>query len=390
MDWEEFFATARTPRFASGMLTPRGPEMTSYTPSPSEAIAYKLGQLQDPGTPGDKRQIYDVAKNQANAISMLFPPVGAATSLLDLGHAYGKYKEGEGSATDVAAAAVPAALGGKLPKLRGAFHGTSSVVPYERLKLSDRDMGIHITTDPNVARGYAMGDYTPNFFYNNMRGRTIDMPGIRTMPVVADVRNPLRYPGDPVNWQTPKNVLETLSSNLGANTASQGMPYRKLLDELTRVEGKPGKFEHNFEDWLRGHNFDAVQYPHTSPIKSGFNSFMMLDPDKVIPRFTPEAQALIKERGMTLPSHPLRWNTMDQTYWDLKTQGIIGNKADNIAAAMQKGIKYDQDTIKPTSLLEDLGSESKVKQYWEKLKKEGGSDFNMSWDEFFKEAKKAE
>ena len=265
------------------------------------------------------------------------PPVGLGLGVLDLEHAANKYKEGEGSLADVAVAAPGALPGvaGKLPKLRGAYHGTSSVDDFTKFVKSQRDMGTHISTDPNVARGYAMGDYSPNkFLYDwaTLHNVPLDIPvaGPRTIPVVADIRNPVKYPGDPVNWQKPENVLETLESEMMGKSYSKGMPYPSLLADLERVEGKSGKWEQNFYDYLKNEKgFDAVQYPHMTRGQNigAFNSFMALDPEQVVPRLSPEGQALIKERGVTKPSVSLTWNPMSQAYWDLKNQGIIGKEA---------------------------------------------------------------
>jgi hypothetical protein len=342
--------------------------MRSRELPPTEKLAYKLGQFFDPGTPGDKREIYDQAKRNVTAAGILSPPVGLGLGVLDLEHAAHKYKEGEGSLTDVALAAPGALPGaaGKLPRLRGGYHATSSPENFSTFIKSERDMGTHISTDPNVARGYAMGDYSPNKFKRDweVSKGDINASGPRTIPVVADIRNPLKYPGDPVNWQKPSNVLRTLESNATLGTANEASQYGKLMTDLEKVSGKPGDWEGNFYNYLKDRKHDAVQYPHiTGSVKpTGFNSFMALDPEQVVPKFSPEGQALIKERGVIKPSVTLNWNPMDQAFWDmkhglLKSQDIIGNPkykgllsgetktAEEVAKEMNISLKSAQSVV---------------------------------------------
>jgi len=340
------------PAAVEAMLAKRFGEMRSHELSPTEQIKYNVGKLQDPGTPGDKRDIYRRAEKQVDVASTI-PPVGTALGMLDAGYAARQYREGE---TSLPEAAVGVAGGLLLPKLKGAYHGTSSPRNFTEFVRSNRDMGTHVSTDPNVARGYAMGDYTPNKFAKDWKefraapvpgpiGTGSPLAGPRVMPVVADIRKPMKYPGDPVNWQKADNVLETLEGQIMGG-AARSPHYIDTFMDLKHVAGKPGKWEGNFEDYLRGKKYDAVQYPHVTRaygVPDKMNSYMALDPEQILPRFSPEGQALIKQRGLTLPSVPLRWSGMDQAYWDLHNQGIMGKKADNTIDLMQKGIHFDQD-----------------------------------------------
>jgi hypothetical protein len=324
--------------------------MRSYTPPPSVQAGYDIGAKLDPGTPGDKREVYRQGARLNTAAGLLAPPIGAAQGLLDLEHATHGYKTGEGSLTDVAMAA-PGALGiaGKLPRLRGGYHGTSSPEDFSKFIKSQRDVGTHISTDPNVARGYAMGDYSPNKFLSDWATINNSPPGtvagLRAYPVVADIRNPMRYPGDPINWQEPANVLGTLEFNMGYHNTAGGPNYPKLLKELDKLEAQSGHWKDNFPAYLKEKGYDAIQYPHVTKGRDiGFNSFMALDPEQVLPKFSPEGIALAKERGVIRPQTTLNWNPMDQMYWDLKHQGIPQHiAASEAAAAMQKGVKLNQD-----------------------------------------------
>jgi hypothetical protein len=401
MDLRGLLASPRRPKYFSEMMVDSQPSMRSYTPSPSVQAGYDIGARMDPGTPGDKREIYRQGARLNTAAGLLAPPIGAAQGLLDLEHATHDYSTGKAGISDVAMAA-PGALGiaGKLPRLRGGYHGTSSPDDFASFMKSKRDMGVHISTDPNVARGYAMGDYSPGkFLYDwatlNNAHPDIPVAGPRTIPVVADIRNPMRYPGDPINWKKPENVLATLEGKMVEHSTAGGPNYPKLLKDLEKVEGQSGDWEGNFYNYMKDRGIDAVQYPHLTKGKSGYNAFMALDPEQVLPKFSPEGIALAKERGVIRPGMSLQWNPMDQAYWDLKNQGIIGKKAEEIIK--NKGLlsenSYNADVLdaqlageKLPSLLDEFGgSETKLKKYYDKEVK--GNIPTLTWEEFLKTAK---
>lgn len=387
---------------AAQSAPPKAASLRLYTPPPSVQAGYDIGAKLDPGTPGDKREIYRQGARLNTAAGLLAPPIGAAQGLLDLEHTTHDYSTGKAGISDVAMAA-PGALGiaGKLPRLRGGYHGTSSPDDFSSFIKSKRDMGVHISTDPNVARGYAMGDYSPNkFLYDwatlNNAHPTIPVAGPRTMPVVADIRNPMRYPGDPINWQSADNVLSTLEGNMAEHSTAGGPNYIKLLKDLEKVEGQSGNWEGNFYNYMKDRNIDAVQYPHTTKGKDrGFNAFMALDPEQVLPKFSPEGIALAKERGVIRPGVSLQWNPMDQMYWDLKNQGIMGKKAEEIIKSKGSinAMQYNADAIDKQlaggplkSLFDEFGgSEEKLKKYYDKDVK--GNISGLTWEEFLKTAK---
>ena len=351
MDLRGLLASPRRPKYFSELMVDSQPSMRSYTPPPSVQSGYDIGAKLDPGTPGDKREVYRQGARLNTAAGLLAPPIGVAQGILDLDYENQKLKSGEeklgpGYALS-AMGAIPAV--GKLPRLRGGYHATSSPEEFVKFRKSERDMGTHLSTDPNVSRGYAMGDFSPNKFLSdwaavlNNPGGTVAGP--RTMPVVADIRNPLKYPGDAINWQSADNVVGVLESAMDETGR-----YSRLHKDLTNIAGKSGKFESNFEDYLRGKGHDAVQYPHVTKsygLPDKFNSFMALDPEQVLPKFSPEGIALAKERGVIRPGISLQWNPMDQAYWDLKHQGIMGKKAEEIIK--NKGLlsqkSYNADAI---------------------------------------------
>jgi hypothetical protein len=287
--------------------TPRQPEMSTYHPSPSEAVAYKLGQLQDPGTSGDKRQIYETAKNQANALSLI-PPVGAAWGAMDLGHAYGGYQEGTKGILDVAAAA-PAVLpflgrARRAPPVIGAFHGTGAPVDFTKFRAPPptHDIGVHSTIEPYVSSHYS-GDFDPSINFN--KAKFIERPtdpaeaaGGRTMPVVLDIRNALRYPRDAIKWNVPENVIGPLETAMRSGFVAP----RGLLSDMYNIAGSEKVWQRDFVPMLKERGYDSIFYPHAAADpRPKYNTFATLDPESTVARFTPEGQKLIAERGIREP-----------------------------------------------------------------------------------------
>ena len=194
---------------------------------------------------------------------------------------------------------------GKPPPVTGGYHGTVAPQNFKRFKKSEVDLGTHFADDPDVAVQYALGTTTGNF-----EGLT---QGARTIPVVADIRKPLKYPSDPINWADSDWVMRGVKEG----TERGYKPPKGLLDDMVAAEKSAGGWGKNFIPMLKDRGYDSVLYPHaTNPVMEAQpNSYMALDPKQVTPRLSPKGQELIKARGILEPSKKLT-NLDDVHYWN--------------------------------------------------------------------------
>jgi hypothetical protein len=192
---------------------------------------------------------------------------------------------------------------GKPPPMIGGYHGTVAPQNFKRFKKSEVDLGTHFADNPDVAVQYALGTTTGDF-----GGLT---QGARTIPVVADIRKPLNYPTDPINWGVGDWVIKGVTDSMNRGYK----PPRGLLEDMFAAE-RSG-WEKNFVPMLKDRGHDSVLYPHaTNPIMEAQpNSYMALDPKQVTPRLSPKGQELIKARGILEPSKKLT-NLDDVHYWN--------------------------------------------------------------------------
>ena len=289
-------------------------DMRSHELSPSEQIKYNVGQLQDPGTPGDKRDIYERAGKQVDVAQTLVPPLGAGMGLLDLGYANRQMREGTGSAADVAMA-IPGALGVgglgglggitrglKLPRLTGVLHGTGVPTEFSIPKLPPptHDLGTHVTIDPHVTEQYHYaGSNKQKWIENPPPG---EEAGERTKPFLGDFRSAMRFPYDAGKWNIPENVISNLT-----NAMRHGFKApRGLLEDLYNIGGSDKTWQRDFIPMMQKRGVDSLYYPHATDFDQGpilkYNTFMSFDPaNQLIPRYSSEGQKLIKERGVRNP-----------------------------------------------------------------------------------------
>ena len=214
---------------------------------------------------------------------------------------------GTGAIAGVPLKAGEAALGAGIlrkkpePPLTPGLHGISSQRMDYQFGKSTRDAGTHITQDPNMSTIYAMYDRTlPDTW-----GMLQSVPHGRTMPVVADIKKPKEFGFAVRNWTDPE-LLEHVARN------ERNIPYRQ---EILSSLSKPGPVAENFMDVFRNKGFDALSYRHPDTrFPEGISdSFMVFDPNKVIPKFSEQAQELIKSRGIAKPRADvsLDWNPIN-------------------------------------------------------------------------------
>jgi hypothetical protein len=207
---------------------------------------------------------------------------------------------GTGGIAGVPMAAGEAAFGSGIirpkPLIEG-YHGTASRTPFDRLKTSGEDVGVHLSTNPTTSALYSL---TPE------AGVGLAEASPRTMPVVADINKPLRYPANPVDWRDPNMVMGFLDHFL-----ADGYKFPKgALSALESAAVQGGGFEKNLIPSLQQRGYDAIQYPH-SPGR-GYDSYMAFDPKQVVPKFSSEGQSLISARGVRNPGKKINWDDLEE------------------------------------------------------------------------------
>ena len=204
------------------------------------------------------------------------------------------------------------------PKALAGYHGTTAPELFSKFKTSDKDIGVHFTTNPNLAAEYSIGDISP-FAYGGAHGGMFSSPekwpehvvvaakqehealAGRTYPVVADVNKALKLPLDPGgNWSYPEGLLQSMAARAQYDDAFR-FP-KGILRDLEEADKASGGWHKNLVPMLQDRGYDAVKYPHmeTPNTRGGgdrYNSYMIMDPNKIAPRFSPEGQEIIARRG---------------------------------------------------------------------------------------------
>jgi len=207
---------------------------------------------------------------------------------------------GVGPLAGVSAGGKEAVLGAGLIRknpLTGGYHGTNSPIDYSSFARSPIDIGTHFATNPNIATAYAAGKINPETFSG---------AGPRVIPVVGDINKAAHFPTNPPNWKDPEQVLRQLEIAKGKSSIP--------VSDIKRAAAAPGDWENNFFNLYRDRGYDALKYPHYD---TKVDSYMAFNPEQVIPRFSEKGQALIEERGVTLPSRKLNWDPPESSFFDV-------------------------------------------------------------------------
>jgi hypothetical protein len=123
------------------------------------------------------------------------------------------------------------------------------------------------------------------------------------MPVVADVKSALRFPGDPRNWKNADVVMAQMEDailNGGYKVPSN------LLKDVESAHVQRGGIEKNLIPMWKDKGFDSVLYPHAGSKR--YDSFMTFDPGQMAPKYSPKGQELIQQRGLHEPNR-LSWDS---------------------------------------------------------------------------------
>jgi hypothetical protein len=254
-------------------------------------------------------------------------------------------------------------LGTRPPSLLGTYHATGAPTEFSQFKLPppSHDLGIHTTIDPNVADAYAYpkSDKGVDFMSGTQFGAP-DAAGVRIKPVLTDVRNAMKYPIDAGKWNYAENVIPGLE-----NAMYRGFKApRGILEDMHNISGTDKIWQEQFAPMLQDRGIDSLFYPHSSPYSDKkFNTFMVLDPKQVIPRFSEEGQALIADRGVKEPM------IADRDKWRVP-QGVLynPNAVDTLKGTLDEGASpFIQDKYtKHQEFMDSIGTKTALEKQFQK------------------------
>ena len=192
----------------------------------------------------------------------------------------------------------------KLPPMVEVLHGTGSPAEYVRPSLPppEHDLGIHTTINPNITTGYAfkhdtggIGDDTVDFMSGKKFGDP-DAAGPRVKPFLMDAKSALKYPADAIKWNDPNRVVGALAKEMRSGFIAP----RGLLSDLHNISSSDKMWQDQFIPMLKDKGYDSLVYPHydMGGGTTKYNTMMAFDPEQLTPRYSPEAERLIKERGI--------------------------------------------------------------------------------------------
>jgi len=190
--------------------------------------------------------------------------------------------------------------------LIGGYHGTGSPTDFTEFQLPPKthDLGIHSTIDPNVAAQYARNKPSFNTSLSHLTPEDLRIHAhARTVPILADVQNPLKVPFDAGKWNQAENVIQPLEDFVAKGGRYQ-LP-RGLLEDMRNIGGSDQTWQNQFAPMLKDRGYDSVFYPHGTDYSNRpmgkYNTFMTFDPAQTVPRFSPQGQKLAAERGVHEP-----------------------------------------------------------------------------------------
>lgn len=201
---------------------------------------------------------------------------------------------------------------GYAPLYRG-FHGTNSRVPFSRPIGGLRDLGVSMTSSPDVADFHALGRYDVLSGYG-MKGPPQGAPGARVYPLLADPGNVMPFPRDVQDWSSPRRVLTKTINDPNYDESVHGMS--DTMDAM--AQGRP------LDETLAGLGYQSVEYPHMNPwflksakrksidpkdiAKVSGRGLTVFDSTRVVPEFSEVGQRAAKTRGVLSAEKSVRPN----------------------------------------------------------------------------------
>ena len=212
-------------------------------------------------------------------------------------------------------------------KAVAGFHGSAVPEDFSKFRTSDKDLGVHFATNPNIAAEYSLGDFgalQDKKPHSVLYDPTQDFKP-RTYPVVADLNKVFKLPVDTMgDWHTGSEALYYLKDYV----SDTGHKFPKgMLDKLQKASDAPGSWEKNLIPMLQEHGYDALKYPHMEmpnfPTDYKMNSYMVFDPSKVAPMYSKEGQDIIARRGGFIRPYTkkLQFNEGDREYFNSMMTG---------------------------------------------------------------------
>jgi hypothetical protein len=269
---------------------------------------------------------------------------------------------GVGSMAGVSAAPMEAIFGSGILRrkpLIAGYHGTGSPTEFAQFKLppATHDLGIHGTIDPSVSNMYTYDKHSFEHSLSHLNPEGGDIAHVRTMPIVMDVQNALKYPIDAGKWNIPENVINPLAEKVAKGYKTP----RGLLSDMENIAGSKQMWQEQFVPMLKERGYDSIYYPHGTEYgdRNKYNTFMGFDAEQFMPRMSPGGQKLIGERGVHEPMKVDPSYTSETPKWRIPS-GILKRIDDPEPPEAAKGILKKQRNVYKEKL-EQLKKEQEAK-----------------------------
>lgn len=190
------------------------------------------------------------------------------------------------------------------PKLMEMYHGTTASDLFDVPTGGRSDVGLHLTRDPNTADQYAGID-------NQMNNGPEGAVGGRVYPVLVDPGRTFKGRGkigDPIDWNDTTAVINAIEDSAGPYGVHPSV--KGVLADL-----QSGK---RIDDIFKSRGYDSLEYDHYPlPHMEPSHAMMVFnDAGRVIPKFSDEGLAAIKEGRVKKAKKRTTWDDADLTdYW---------------------------------------------------------------------------
>lgn len=224
----------------------------------------------------------------------------------------------------------PDILSGTDP-LYDVYHGTNRRVNYNQPGAGFHDdVGLHVTSSPEVSDYYALNWDTPdtNLLSAEHSGKIpgLSLAGPRSYPLLMDPGKVMDFPGDAYKW-TPENINDSVKEALSGGYQEVSPEAEELARMVTGGKG--------VESAIKELGFDTLKYPHVNPHEwiASEDAYLLTDPSRVVPKYSTTGQQAAKVRGILAGD-----------------KGFVGDTEDMLAELGPLGIARDS----PDEFIKDL------------------------------------